>query len=76
MLFVILEYVVMATAVTGVLLNNHKLIACFPVWLLSNSISGCVHLNAGMSGMVLRDVAFLILAVHGWRCWRGKGNEG
>ena len=75
MIYAVLEYVVLLTAVVGVLLNNHKLIWCFPVWLVSNSISSIVHYHGGMDGMVLRDGAFIVLAVHGWIVWQKKKHD-
>lgn len=61
--------------VLGVVLNNRRLMACFPVWIMSNAISCGLHVHAAWYGpgawtQALRDVAFLVLAVEGW--WRWK----
>ena len=59
-------------AVTGVILNNHKLIGCFKLWLLSNTLSLYCHISADMYSLAGRDGIFLILAVHGWMKWSKK----
>ncbi len=59
-------------AVIGVLLNNHKMIACFPLWLISNAISLGLHVHADMYSLAVRDGIFLILAVHGLWKWSRK----
>jgi len=56
-------------AVTGVILNNHRLRLCFVVWLISNAISAVIHAHAGLWSLMSRDVIFMLLAVHGWRLW-------
>lgn len=58
-----------ALAIGGVLLNNHRLRVCFLVWLVSNAITLGLHLHAGLFSLAARDVAFLLLAVHGWVKW-------
>ena len=75
MIYDVLEYAVLVTAVTGVILNNHKLIWCFPIWMVSNTMSGIVHINGDMTGMYYRDLVFIPLAIHGWRTWAKKKNE-
>ena len=60
----------MIIAIVGVYLNNKRLIWCFPLWLVSNSLTLYVHLDAGIVSLVVRDAVFLGLAVHGWRHWR------
>lgn len=59
-------------AVIGVWYNNKRIIWCFPIWLVSNSISGGLHVHAHLWSLAGRDFVFLLLAVHGWRCWRKK----
>lgn len=58
--------------IAGVLLNNRKLLACFPVWLLSNGLSAGIHLAAGLYAVAGRDLVFFLLALDGWRRWRMK----
>ena len=58
-----------AIAVAGVLLNNARVIWCFPVWMLSNSMTLYLHLRGSMSSLALRDAIFLALAVSGWWQW-------
>lgn len=59
-------------AIVGVILNNHRLAACFYVWLVSNAISAGLHLNAGMYALAGRDVIFFGLAIHGLTVWTTK----
>ena len=59
-------------AVTGVWCNNKRLRVCFIIFMASNSMSCGLHVYAGLWSLVARDVAFLALAVHGWRCWGKK----
>ena len=58
-----------AAAIVGVALNNHKLRACFIVFLFSNSLCLGLHAYAGIWSLVARDAAFLLLAVHGLYKW-------
>ena len=64
-----LSIVAMVIAVAGVVLNNHRVRACFLLFLVSNTLCGIVHLHAGLWGMLVRDSVFLLLAVHGWWKW-------
>ncbi len=63
-------------AVVSVYLNNLKLRACFYGFLLSNGLSLWIHIHAGLwqnadvKSMILRDVAFIGLAIHGLRKWK------
>jgi len=59
-------------AVAGVLLNNRKMIACFYVWIVSNTISACLHFNAELYSLLARDVVFILLAFDGFFRWRKK----
>jgi nicotinamide riboside transporter PnuC len=59
-------------AVGGVVLNNYKLIGCFYLWFISNTISAIIHLHAGIWSMAARDVVFIMLAIHGIIVWKSK----
>jgi nicotinamide riboside transporter PnuC len=61
-----------AIAVWGVILNNRRNRFCFYLWLVSNTLSLAVHVVAGLWGLALRDLIFLVLAVEGLRKWRAK----
>ena len=45
-------------------------IECFYLWMVSNTISTAIHVNAGMWSLTVRDIIFLVLAVHGIYSWR------
>jgi nicotinamide riboside transporter PnuC len=57
-------------AVIGVVLNNRKLIGCFWLWLISNSITLFIHGQSGIWSLAARDLIFLVLAVEGLIRWR------
>ncbi len=59
-------------AVVGVILNNHRLIACFWLWLVSNAASAGLHIHAGMYSLAVRDAVFFALAIHGLVMWKKK----
>ena len=56
-------------AVTGVVLNNHRLRVCFLVFLVSNGIVGTIHIWSGLWTLAARDAAFFVLAIDGWVRW-------
>ena len=60
-----------AVALTGVWLNNRRRRACFLLWLASNVVTFGIHAWSGLWSLAARDVAFFVLAIHGWRLWRG-----
>ena len=57
-------------AIAGSVFNNRKLMACWPLFLLSNSIALGIHAYLGPWAYVVRDAAFIALAIDGWRRWR------
>ena len=57
-------------AILGVLLNNRRLIGCFPVWMVSNALSCGLH--AALWSLAGRDLVFLILSFDSWRRWRKR----
>lgn len=67
--------IAMVLAVGGVLLNNRKMIACFPIWMVSNAICLGIHATTGVVMLAVRDAVFIALAIAGWRRWRKKGGE-
>jgi nicotinamide riboside transporter PnuC len=69
MLIETISIIATAIAIAGVVLNNHRMRACFVVWMFSNAITLGIHLSAGLYGLAGRDLAFLALAVHGWVKW-------
>ena len=77
MMIEILGTITLVFAVTGVVLNNKLRIECFYLWLVSNALSAILHMNAAMWSLALRDLIFLVLAVHGIYSWRKlKRSEG
>ncbi len=74
-MFEILALLCVVVSVFGLWLRNHKLRTCFYFFLMSNFLSLAIHLHAGLwqgadvKMMILRDVIFLILAIHGLILW-------
>ncbi len=56
-------------AVVGVLLNNSKIIWCFPIWIVSNQICLYFHLRSGLGWLAVRDIIFTLLGIAGWYQW-------
>ena len=56
-------------AIVGVVLNNHRLRACFLLWLASNALSAGIHIHADLWSLAGRDAVFFVLACHGWWMW-------
>lgn len=65
----VLGAVATVIAVTGVVLNNGKIIWCFPVWMTSNGITLYLHVRRRMWSLAARDAIFIGLAAAGWRMW-------
>lgn len=59
-------------AVTGVVLNNRRLRACFILFLVSNGICLVIHTQAGIYSLMVRDAIFIVLAAEGWIRWGRK----
>lgn len=74
MIIQLLGLVGSAFAIAGVVLNNRMRIECFYLWLVSNSICAVLHGYTGLWSLVVRDVVFLVLAVHGWWQWSKSVN--
>jgi nicotinamide riboside transporter PnuC len=70
MLNEILGIIATILAVTGVICNNRKMVACFYFWLLSNGLSGVIHFNCGIYSLLARDIVFWVLAIEGLIKWR------
>lgn len=59
-------------AVIGVITNNRRLRVCFLLWLVSNGLTGAIHVHAGIWSLVVRDAIFFVLAIEGWIKWGRK----
>jgi len=59
-------------AVIGVITNNRRLRVCFLLWLVSNGLTGAIHIYAGIWSLVVRDAIFFVLAIEGWIKWGRK----
>lgn len=65
----VLGWLATAIAIGGVVLNNHRMIGCFGLWIVSNALTGWMHVRARMWALAVRDAVFLVLAVHGLIAW-------
>jgi len=62
-------------AIGGVLLNNARIRWCFPLWLVSNTISLGYHVRGRLWGLAVRDLVFSVLAIVGWFMWAAAGGR-
>lgn len=69
-------WVATALALVGVWLNNRRSRACFGLWLVSNAMTFAVHAIAGIWSLASRDLAFFVLAIHGWWLWSQRPMHG
>ena len=69
----IFGFVAGIVAIAGVVLNNHRLVECFWLWMVSNAICAGIHLRAGLYSMAAKDIVFLVLAIDGLIRWTGAG---
>ena len=70
--FELIGWLATVVAVAGVYLNNRRRRACFVLWLISNAMTLAVHFYVGMWSLAVRDLAFLMLAIHGWWLWGSR----
>ncbi|MFM7078890.1 MAG: nicotinamide riboside transporter PnuC [Bacteroidota bacterium] len=70
---VLFEYLGAITGVVGIWLTMRQLIWCFPVGLLSVSISCYVFFHAKLYADALQQVVFASLLVLGWIRWSDAG---
>ena len=62
-------------AVYGAHLNNKTNKVCFLLWMVSNILSGGLHIYMNGYGLLLRDVVFFGLAIAGYRRWSRMGKQ-
>ena len=68
----IIGMAVTVIAVAGVVFNNRHRRICFILWMISNFLSACVHVHAGLWTLCLRDTIFFGLCIEGWYRWGRK----
>ena len=59
-----------ALAVWGVILNNHKHRGCFYVWFVTNLAWAVINWRHGLAFEALQNALFLALAIHGLWKWK------
>jgi nicotinamide riboside transporter PnuC len=72
MLIELLSAVATVLAIAGVVLNNCKMIGCFYLWIVSNSLCLLVHCEAGLGALAFRDGIFILLALEGIWQWGAR----
>ena len=74
--FEILGLISLCFALAGSILNNRKMIICFPVWMISNVIYFIMHfyvwMIVGNWSLALKDVIFFCICIEGYCRWRKK----
>lgn len=70
--FELLGLFTLGITITGSILNNRKMILCFPIWVISNIIYLGMHIHLGSWSLALKDAAFIVICVDGYFRWRRK----
>lgn len=65
--------ILVVLSISGVILNNHKRIECFYIWMFTNASWFIVDLYYGIYPQAVLFFVYFILAVHGLITWRKKG---
>ena len=71
-MFEIIGLISLCFAIAGVILNNRKMIICFPIWAVSNIIYLGMHWYLGSWSLVLRDVIYFGFSIEGYLLWRRR----
>jgi len=72
---VILSIIGFCLSMIGCLLNNRKLLLCWPVFIAADAVFVYLHLSKGFYVYAIRELAFLILCFEGWYRWKYKGDK-
>jgi len=59
-------------ALAGSILNNRRMIICFPIWMISNVIYFGMHFSSWQLSLALKDVVFFCICIEGYFRWRKK----
>lgn len=62
-------------AMAGCLLNNRKMISCFPVWMVANIVGVCIHYHLHLYSFVVKDLFFMYICVDGYIRWRKMNSQ-
>lgn len=73
--FEILGLISLGFALIGSILNNRKMILCFPIWIVSNIIYFAMHFQIGVWSLALKDFVFFCICIEGYFRWRKKKEE-
>lgn len=68
----IIGIIAMVLAVIGVWCNNRKMIFCFYLWIISNSLAAIIHVSTDLWSLLLKDLIFLAFAFEGIYKWRKR----
>jgi hypothetical protein len=61
--------IVTVIALAGAWLNNRHKVSGFYLWIVSNLLTAGIHAYLGLWSLMIRDLAFLVLAIEGIRKW-------
>lgn len=62
-------------SVIGCILNNRKLLLCWPLFILADIICAYIHFIQGSYIFAVRELMFLALCFEGYYRWKYKKNE-
>jgi len=63
-------------SIIGVILNNHRRIECFYIWMFTNAMWCVVDVWYGVYSQAVLFAVYFVLAVHGWWQWRKEDGRG
>ncbi|HRR45286.1 MAG TPA: nicotinamide mononucleotide transporter [Mesotoga sp.] len=63
-------WILVGLSIFGVVLNNHKRIECFYVWIFTNAVWCIVDFYYGIYSQATLFFVYFLLAIHGWWSWK------
>jgi len=66
------DWLAVAFAVAGILLNSQKMILCWPAWMLSNLFFGFYFWPRKEKAMLILAVIYFCLNIFAWTQWAIK----
>jgi len=67
----ILGWIAFGLSITGVWLNAHYIIWCWPIWIASNIVWLCWSYRKREWSQFSLWIVFLISSIYGWIMWSG-----
>lgn len=72
---IICQWLAMFLALLGMVFNNHKKRVCFVIWFAGSILGIILYIDTELWGLVVRDIIYLVLFIHGYLLWGRKENR-